>query len=170
MASDFFLQIEGIKGESADHRCKDQCEILSFGWGCSQPAVATASSSGAISGERAELGDLKVVKLLDKASPQLMLACASGKHLPHAVLTLHRAQGDKTEYMRYVLEDVLISSYSVSGSGSAAEPVPMEEFSLNYTKISFVYTKSDKTGLKVGRHVGGWSRAENKAYLSERCR
>ena len=36
MASDMFLKIDGIKGESNDDKYKDQIEVLSFSWGAHQ--------------------------------------------------------------------------------------------------------------------------------------
>jgi type VI secretion system secreted protein Hcp len=166
MAFDAFIKIKDVKGESTDAAHKDEIEVLSYSWGVMQPAVATASSSGAISGERANFSDLSIVKLADIASAPLAQHCITGKHIPEAVLTLSRAQEKKVEYMRYVLEDIIVSSVRHGGSGSGSDPVFTEEVTFNYGKISFFYTKSDKTGAKVGNYTGGWSLIENKVYLS----
>lgn len=44
--------------------------------------------------------------------------------------------------MRYELKNVYISSYNVSGAGSAAEP-PVEVFSIAYTPIEVTYLRDD---------------------------
>ena len=36
MAVDMFLKLDGIKGESKDHKHKDEIHIESFSWGLSQ--------------------------------------------------------------------------------------------------------------------------------------
>ena len=86
-----------------------------------------------------QLGDLHVVKTTDKSSPQLMLACATGKHYPKAVLYIRKAGG---ESLTITLTDVLISSYQSGGHGDAT---PLESLTLNFTKIEFQYTKQNKT-------------------------
>ena len=68
------------------------------------------SSGGGAGAGKAQLQDLTVVKNLDKASPHLFTACASGEHLKKAVLTLRRPTGDRVDYLRYTLNDVLITS------------------------------------------------------------
>src|SRR5438045_2935909 len=45
-ASDMFLKIDGVKGESSDERHKDQIEILSFSWGSTNSAIGSGSSGG----------------------------------------------------------------------------------------------------------------------------
>ena len=47
MASDFLLEIEGIKGESKDKVHKDTIEVDSFSWGVAN-AGSMASNSGQV--------------------------------------------------------------------------------------------------------------------------
>jgi hypothetical protein len=63
-------------------------------------------------------GTLRFTKRVDKASPQLAEARSRGQIFPIVVLSVP-AQGSSA-YIRYNLTRVLISSYSVSGSGNAA--------------------------------------------------
>ena len=82
MASDYFLKIDGIPGESLDAKHKDEIEVLSWSWGeTNEPPPA--SGGGAGSGKVA-MTDLHVSADLARASPQLLLACASGKHIKSA--------------------------------------------------------------------------------------
>ena len=46
MAIDVYLQIDGIKGESADSSHKDWIEVKSVNWEVLQPKSATASTGG----------------------------------------------------------------------------------------------------------------------------
>jgi len=113
-------------------------EILDWGF-TSQGTGAGTGGSGA---RKVELGDLHVVKTTDKSSPQLMLACATGRHFPKAVLYIRKSGG--SESLTITLTDVLISSYQSGGHG-AGDQAPLESLTLNFTKIEFQYTKQGKT-------------------------
>jgi type VI secretion system secreted protein Hcp len=161
MASDTFLQIDGIKGESTDADHKDWIEVLSFNWGVSQMASGTASSSGGGSAQRADFQDLSIVKELDSASPLLNKACWGGQHIDKVVLQLNRAAGEKRQkYMEYTMENVIISSVSIGGGGGG---IPTESVTFNYGKIKTVYTKqARKGGGGAGEVPAGWDLETNK--------
>lgn len=160
MASDAFLEIDGIKGESTDKEYKDQIEVLSYAWGVSQAASGTASSSGGASVARADFQDLSVVKELDSASTLINKACWSGKHIDKVTLRLCRAAGEKrVKYMEYKLENVIVSSVSVGGGGGG---IPTESITFNYGKITTTYTKQARPGGGgAGELPAGWSLQEN---------
>ena len=69
MAIDVYLQIDGIKGESADSAHKDWIELTSVSFGVLQPRSATASSAGGHTAERCEHEDILVTKLTDLSTP-----------------------------------------------------------------------------------------------------
>jgi type VI secretion system secreted protein Hcp len=159
--SDAFLKIEGIDGESSDSKHKDWIEVLSYGWGVSQPTSA-ASTAGSATSARASFGDLSITKVLDKSSPKLFLACASGEHLKKVTLELCRAAGDdKAKYMEYLLEEVVVSNVSIGGSGN---DLPVESITFNYGSIKQNYYKTDRaTGKEAGlAGSAGWSLTQNK--------
>ena len=163
MAFDAFLKISTIPGESTDDKHKDWIEILSYSWGVSQASSGAASSGGARSAERCNHQDFSIVKTLDKASPKLFLSCCKGEHIPKVKLELCRATGDKTKYMEYELEDVIISSVRPGGSSKAGETLPLEEVAFNYGKINLVYTETDhKTGKPKGDIKTHWDLVTNK--------
>jgi len=161
MASDTYLKIDGIDGESTDADHKKWMEVESFSWGVHQSASTRVSTAGGGTSARADFSDLSVVKMMDSASPLIALACASGKHIKEIVLELCRAGGDKrVKYMEYKLEEVIISSVSVGGGGGS---LPVETITFNYGKISWTYTKQERAGGGGGGQVpAGWNLKENK--------
>ena len=153
-ASDYFLKIDGIKGESQDASHRDEIEINSWSWGASNPVFAGGGGTGKVS-----MQDFHFVCNHDKSSPLLMLACAqgaTGTHIPKVVLTVRRTTptGAPEEYLTITLEEVLVSSFSSSApppSGGAQTP-PTQSISLNFTKITFQHT-SNGTVTKAGWDV-----------------
>ena len=163
MAFDAFLKIDGIDGESQDDKHKNEIEILSFSFGAHQPSAGARSSGGAASGQRVDLQDFSVVKTIDKASPKLFLHCCNGKHIKAVTVQLCRATGDKAKYAEYKMEDVIVSSVRPGGSAQGGEPLPLEEVSFNYGKITWTYTATDhKTGKGAGDVKADWDQVANK--------
>ena len=150
MPADDFLKIGDIKGESTDDKHKEWIEILSYNWGVSQMASASASSSGGGTTQRADLQDLSIVKLLDSATPLLFLACAKGEHIDEVKIELCRAGGDKLTYMEYIMNNVIISSVSTGGGGGGE---PTESVTFNYGKIKLNYIKQQRKGGGGGGNV-----------------
>ncbi|WP_306222969.1 Hcp family type VI secretion system effector [Bosea beijingensis] len=143
MASDFLLEIDGIKGESKDSKHKDTIEVDSFSWGVNN-AGSHASNAGGGAG-KASFQDIHFTSSVGKASTNLALFCATGKHIKKAVLFV-RKQGDKQQdYYTLTLEDLLVSSYQ-SGDAAGGSSIPTDQFSLNYAKIKYEYKPQKADG------------------------
>ena len=145
--SDFFLKIDGIDGESTDDKHKGELEISGWSWGATNLGTGSSGTTGSGAG-KADLSDIVITKLVDKSTPKLLLACASGKHIKTAVLVCRKAGGDKQEYLTVSLEKVFISSYQSSASGGG--PIPEESISLNYVKIKYEYKPQNADGSLAG--------------------
>lgn len=144
-ASDYLLEIDGIKGESTDSKHRDAIEIESFSWGATNPGTLGKSITFTLG------------KRIDKSSPLLFLACAKGNHIPQATLTLRKsdAAGGKTDYYQVTFTDILVSSYQSSAAapnpngGTAGPPEVGDQISINFTKITYSYTRTDDSGQAV---------------------
>ena len=153
MAVDSFLKIDGIKGESTDDKHKNWIEISSFSSGISQPTSATASSAGGATTERCYHQDFSITKEMDIASPDIALFCCNGKHVKEVIVELCRAGEKKLPYMKYTMNNVVISSYSPAGGGG----LPNESVTYNYGKIKWEYTQQKSAGGGGGgKATGGW--------------
>src|SRR5512132_3656255 len=155
-AFDYFLKIDGITGESTDSKHKGEIEVLSWSWGETHPAPAGGGGGGA---GKVEMNDFHVSADFTRSSPQLLLACASGKHFKNAVLTGRRGgakgQGD---FLTFSLTDVLFSAFQTGGTTAEA---PLDSVSLNFAKLEVTYKEqSAKGGLGAATRVG-WDRKQN---------
>ena len=154
-----FIKIGDIKGESQDKTHKDEIEVLNWSWGMSQSGnMHTGTGGGA---GKVSIQDLSLTKYVDKATPNLMMHCSSGKHVPKVTLTVRKAGGDtQVEYLIINLEEVLISSLSTGGSGNDDRLI--ENITLNFAKVTVDYQPQKADGTKEGDPIKyGWNIRSN---------
>jgi type VI secretion system secreted protein Hcp len=157
--ADYFLRVDGIPGESTDDKHKGEIEVLSWSWGEVNEAPPRGPGGGVGAG-KVDMSDLTVVAHFSKASPQLLLACASGKHFKTAVLSARKAGKGQADYLTFSLTDVLVSSYQVAGTADTS--VPTDSVGLSFGKIQVEY-KEQKADGSLGNAVKvGWDRKANK--------
>ena len=159
MAGNYFLKIDGIQGESLDSKHKDEIDVLSWSWGETQ-ATAPAPGGGGGTGKVA-MTDLQVNTPMSRASPQLLLACASGKHIKSAVLAGRKAGKAQAEFLTFSLSDVLVSGYQTGGATAEA---PLDSISLNFSKIEVTYVQQAAKGGPGTPIRVGWDRKTNKSF------
>ena len=149
MASDIFAKIGDIKGESVDAKHKDEIEVFSFSWGVTN-AVPAGTGSGAAVG-RATFHDLTLVHRIDKASPMLLEACATGLRLKDATITHRKAGKGQQEYLIVKMNEVIITA--VTHGGSATDSPAFENVNLAFAKVDFEYRPQKADGsLDAGIH------------------
>jgi type VI secretion system secreted protein Hcp len=153
-----FLKLDGIKGESGDHKHKDEIHIESFSWGLSQSGASGTGGGGGAG--KVSVHDISCTKFTDKASPELMLACASGKHIKEGLITVRKAGEQPVEYLKIKLTDILISGYQTAGHGS---DLLTENVTLNFAKFNVDYQEQGPDGKAKGGPVSmGWDVKANK--------
>jgi type VI secretion system secreted protein Hcp len=132
--ADIFAKLAEIEGESADDRHRGEIDVLSFSLGIAT-AAGGASSGGAAAG-KPSFQDVVFVHRIDKATPALMRACATGKHLPEAVISQRKAGRGQQDYFVVKLSDVAVSAVAAAG---AADPPGTETVSLSFARIQVEY-------------------------------
>jgi len=147
MAVDMFLKLEGIKGEAADHKHKDEIDVLAWSWGASQSG--TTHVGGGSGAGKANFQDVSVTKYVDKSSHALLKAVAVGQHIKSALLTVRKAGEKPLEYIKLTMKNCLISSVSTGGSGG--EDRLTENITINFGNFQYEYTpqKADGSGDSV---------------------
>jgi type VI secretion system secreted protein Hcp len=146
MAADIFAKLGDIKGESLDDKHKDEIEVLSFSWGVNN-AGSMAHGSGGGEG-KATFHDLTIVHKIDKASPVLMQACATGVHLKEATITNRKAGKGQQEYLIIKMNDVVITSVT---HGTAVNTDDNEQVTLAFAKVALEYKPQKADGsLEAG--------------------
>jgi len=142
-ASDMFLKLDGIKGESSDSVHPETIEIESFSWGTSNTNTAAGGGQG-----KASFSDIHFVTKLSKASPRLLSACAGGTNILSATLYARNPASTNQEYYQITLENIQISSLKQTGQSAASTNStdrPTEQVSFAFSKITMSYTGDDGT-------------------------
>jgi type VI secretion system secreted protein Hcp len=155
---DFFLKIEGIKGESKDDKHKDDIEVDTWSWGESQTGSHGFGGGGGAG--KVAMQDLHVTKKFDKSSSALLLACASGEHIKKVELFCRKAGKEQQEYLKITLSDVLVSSYQTGGNQGSL--VPVDQLSFNFAKIEIEYKPQKADGSLDAPAKSGWDVKANK--------
>jgi type VI secretion system secreted protein Hcp len=148
MASDIFAKLGDIKGESLDSKHKDEIEVLSFSWGVTN-AGAAGPGGGAGAG-KATFQDLSIVHHIDRATPLLMKACATGTHLKEATITHRKAGKGQQEFFIVKMNDVIITgvTHAVADGQPGSESV-----TLTFAKVDLEYKPQKPDGtLDAGVH------------------
>jgi type VI secretion system secreted protein Hcp len=133
--ADMFLKIDGIEGESADHKHKGEIDLESWSWGASNSG--SAHMGGGAGTGKVSMHDFSFTMQINKATPKLAEKCATGEHIKKAVLTCRKAGTDPQPYLTVTFSDLLVSSYQTGGHGGS--PIPQESVTLNFAKIEFEY-------------------------------
>ncbi|HZN62470.1 MAG TPA: type VI secretion system tube protein Hcp [Planctomycetota bacterium] len=148
MAVDMFLKFDpAIAGSATQKDHKDWIEVLSWSWGEAVPTAGGVGGGGRAG--KVSMQDFSFQTRTTKASPYLMLNCATGEHFKSVQFDRLRGSGEGLVETTWKLEDVLISSFQISGSEGAESA---ESWTLNFSKIGFKFQPIDE---RTGKVVGG---------------
>src|SRR5215813_7607947 len=124
MAADIFAKLGDIKGESIDDKHKDEIEVFSFSWGVTN-SVGAGSGGGGGAG-KVTFKEFSIVHSIDKASPSLLAACATGMHLKEATITQRKAGKGHQDFLIFKMNDVIIASVAEVSGAPQSETVTRE--------------------------------------------
>ncbi|SPA29052.1 Hcp-related (Hemolysin-coregulated protein) protein; replication/virulence associated protein; DUF796 [Cupriavidus taiwanensis] len=159
MAQDIFLKINGIDGESQDSSHKNEVEVLAWDWSIEQQSTMHAGSGGGAG--KATVSDLSFEHFIDRASPNLMKYCLTGKHINEAVLVVRKAGGNPLEYLKLTMTDVIVTR--VSPKGSVDDEVRMREtVALSFSRVKQEYVVQNAQGGSGGAVTAGYDIKGNK--------
>ena len=99
---------------------------------------------------RRRFTDLSFLHNIDKASPNLLKACATGAHLKEATITHRKAGKGQQEYLIIKMNDVIVTGVALTDSSDAAGA---ETVSMAFAKVDLEYKPQKPDGsLDAGIH------------------
>ena len=154
MAYDGFLSIDGVHGESTDPDHANWIEIISLCHELSRPEEG---------GPGVRVADFAVTKVIDSSTPALHKLCCTGQYIPIVMVELCEVGGSKHVYMRWTLQDVVVSSVRLSGQASDdVYARPLEEVSFRFGVVRWEYVPVTHAGKPGAALEAGWNTAEGK--------
>ena len=139
-ATDMFLKLGNIKGESLDKVHKDEIDVLAWSWGMSTGTGKT--KRGVL--PPACIQDLSFTKYIDRASPDIILNGVSGAVIPTARLTMRKSGAGPLEFLRFDMTNVTVVGYATGGSGG--EDRLTENVTLHFDMLNGVYRQQNPDG------------------------
>lgn len=138
-ATDYFLNVDGIPGDSTVSGYAGQIVINSWQFGIGRTTtIGNPASAGKVNCAEFVFG-----KILDKSSPGLLRESLDGEAIPKVVLSGTRtASPDGLLFLRITFTSVLESSYAMSSGGD----VPTESVSFNYGSLLVEYRAQGSDG------------------------
>ncbi|MCZ2135188.1 MAG: type VI secretion system tube protein Hcp [Burkholderiales bacterium] len=157
MATQFYLQLDGVKGDSQDAGHKDWMDVDNWNIGAHHPSGIKAGGGGSTG--KTSFTDLNFTTHLCPASVDMFLFCSNGKTISKGKLECIRETGDsKLKYLVLEMENIIVSNYHTSTAGEH----PSADYSLNFAKLTVKYTPQTKDGGKGGEISHYWDVNENK--------
>lgn len=146
--STIYMKYGNIKGDATEAKHKEWLNINSINFSMNRNVTTRAGQVSNRDKGTVNMNDLVVTKSVDKSTPELLGKACAGASSDKCTIDLLQVE-DKTAkvYMQYVLEDCIITSYSID-SVSAMEPT--EVFTINFSKLSVEYTPHDKSNKAQG--------------------
>ena len=153
-AVDYFLEVNGVPGESRDAKFAKSIDVFSYSWG--------ASANSEKKGNRVNLQDLSVSKRVDVASPALFQRLVQGTTIPSVELIARKAGETQLVFLRYCLQDVRVSSIQQSGS-TGGDDFSQENVSFAYATFSAAVHPAGRKGQRRTVGLRGLERDDRRS-------
>ena len=149
-----YLKVDGIAGSSVSERHPDEIELTAYD--------LEVQSYGAFDGSPGSVNfsPLVVSKMLDVASPKLLLAVATGQIIPEVTLTVEHLGEGSGRLSQIVLTNVRVGEYS--GASEDEAQMPGDELLLNYDTITFTVWPQNPDGSEGDPVTVGWDVVNNQ--------
>lgn len=173
MASDFFVKIDGIDGESSDKSHSKWIEVIAFEHGSLQNIGVGRATD--VTG-RGQFAPFRFTHLVDKATPKLQQFCMSGQKVAKVQFAVCRAvAGMQVPVYEVTLENVKIAKTQVksvvsdgksadlidSFTGADGAYIPTELVELIPGKITWKVTAIKPDNTKDGAVETSFNQVEN---------
>jgi type VI secretion system secreted protein Hcp len=138
---DGFARIAGIPGDSTDAAHANQIDIVTLTTCVTQTGDSGGGGGGGGTG-RPVLDDVVISKHTDRATPLLLSAVATGRHIQDAEITLVRAGQERFTILRIRLQDVVVTRVNSNWLAGS----PDEQVALGYASICWDYFPQNRDG------------------------
>ena len=149
-----------IKGLAKVTGHENWLNMSSMQFGAGRSIALQAGGGAKRDASSPSLSEVVFTRESDQASPELFFQACGGVSLGTCTVHVLQTIGNETKvFLEVLLEEAMISSYSVSSGGDN----PSESMSVNFTKVSFQYDTFDGKKVLTGTPKK-WDLAVNKTF------
>jgi type VI secretion system secreted protein Hcp len=146
------------KGDATEKKHNKWIKIHSVSFGSGRNVKSRTGRAADREAGTGYLGEIMINKDMDSSSVFLFKSTCAGHGEKMEIHVTRAGSGDdksEIEYLKYVLEDALITGYSCSSTGGK----PSETLTLNFSKITMTYAPQsssvkDESAITVSYHQG----------------
>ena len=147
-----YMKFEKIDGSVTAAGYEKWIELSSFQWGAGRAIGSAQRTASGREASEPSLSEITVTKQMDISSPKFFSeSVASELNNKVSIEFTTTTKNDVERFLKYELEDVGLSGYSVS---AGSEGIPTESLTLNYTKITETFTGMDPATKGTPETVG----------------
>ncbi len=137
------------KGDATEKNHKDWIKLDSISFGSGRTVKTPTGRVADRQADTGQVSEITITKDMDTSSMKLFKATCVGtgeKMELHVTRAGALAGGEEIVYLKYTLENALVTSYSFNSTGGQ----PTETLTLNFTKITMAYTPQDAAAKGTG--------------------
>ena len=146
MAFNGYINIGDIKGGMHGREAQGLVRASHLHHSMQQPSAASRSLEGGGATGDVEHSEWTFTKHMDCASPKVYEALNKGTHLDKVEVELVRPGGDPLVYMKFTLENVLVTTVEMEGNPGASSMYPTEKIGLTYDHIQWDLRQAGREG------------------------
>lgn len=157
MAVDYFLDLDGIQGESQDEKFKDKIQVLSWSWGASN--VSSVAGTGGSGAGKVDMSDVSMMLNFDKSTPKFFKSISKGTHISKGTMSAVKSGADGKPYLKVNFTEIFVTGLQMSASSE----VPTVSLSFTYNEIGIDYSVQDEKGTLNSTGEVKYSTKQNKS-------
>jgi type VI secretion system secreted protein Hcp len=131
-----YVQYAALKGDVTESTHKAWIEVNSFQWGVGRGISSPTGGSSDREASAPSVSEIVVTKPNDIATINLLNEALQGEGVDVTIDFTKTDKGQLSVYLCYIMNNTMISGYSVSSGGDR----PQESLSFNFTKIACTAT------------------------------
>ncbi len=152
-----YMKFGDIKGNVSSTGHEDWIHLERIEFGVSRQFVTQPGQVHERESSHPNFSEVRVIKKLDSASPELFLAACEGQEGQPVQIDLCKTGASQiSSFMEYTLDNVLVGDYSIKHDNTGK---PYEEVSLHFDKIQMAYKPSDQANKEGNQIVAGYDLA-----------
>lgn len=146
-----YMKVPGVDGSCTASGYKNWIELNSLDFNVVREVSMRTGNMSNRAADLPQFGEIMVSKDTENATYGILNEAVLGKEGKNIEIAVVEPGDTPTEYVKYVLNDCIVSSYSMSAvGGDAGTSKPVETAGISFSKIEVCFTTHDKANKGGG--------------------